>query len=109
MNNNDQEQTLNDSDEISLKELILKIQSWWRYLLSKWKIILAAGIIGGVIGYTYAYFKKTIYKAELSFALQDEKSVDGLSSATGLASQFGIDVGGAGAGGEFSEDNLLEY
>jgi hypothetical protein len=97
----------NGSDEISLKELILKIQRWWKYLLFKWVVIFIAGIIGGVIGLTYAWFKKPIYKAELSFALQEEKSGGGLSSALGLASQFGIDLGG-GAGGEFSGDNLLE-
>jgi len=95
-------------DEISLKELILKIEEWWRFLLSKWVIILTGGIIGGTLGLTYASFKKTIYKAELSFALQDEKAGGGLSSALGLASQFGIDLGGGGAGGEFSGDNLLE-
>ncbi|MCW3115988.1 MAG: lipopolysaccharide biosynthesis protein [Chitinophagaceae bacterium] len=108
MKNNDQEQTLDNSEEISLRELILKLIGWWHYLLSNWKIIFVAGIIGGVIGYTHAYFKKPIYKAELSFALQDEKSGGGLSSALGLASQFGIDLGGGSAGGEFSGDNLLE-
>ncbi len=106
--NTDQEQTLDHSEEISLKELILKLIALWHYLLSKWKIILIGGIIGGAIGFLYAYLKKPIYKAELSFALQDEKSGGGLSGALGLASQFGIDLGGGGAGGEFSGDNLLE-
>jgi hypothetical protein len=95
-------------DEVSLKELILKIQEWWKYLLSKWVVIFIGGVIGGAIGLTYAFFKKPIYKAELSFALQDEKSGGGLGSALGLASQFGIDLGGGSAGGEFSGDNLLE-
>jgi hypothetical protein len=97
-----------NSDEITLKEVILRIQAWIRYLLSKWIIIFIVGIFGGVIGVTYALFKKTVYKAELSFVLQDEKSGGGLSSAMGLASQFGIDLGGAGTGGEFSGDNILE-
>jgi hypothetical protein len=101
------ENTDTGSDEISLKELMLKVKEWWNYLLSKWIIILMAGIIGGVIGLTYAWFQKPIYKAELSFALQDEKSGSGLSGAMGLASQFGIDLGGGSAGGEFSGDNLL--
>lgn len=35
MNKIDNGQTLNNSDEISLKELILKIQEWWKYILSK--------------------------------------------------------------------------
>jgi hypothetical protein len=103
-----QENINEHSDEISLKEFVLKIQEWWRFLFSKWVIILIAGIFGGALGLTYAYFKKPIYKAELSFALQDEKSGGGLSGAMGLASQFGIDLGGGGAGGEFSGDNLLE-
>lgn len=107
MNKVDQENPVNNSDEISLKELILKLGDWWRFLLSKWVTILIAGIIGGAIGLTYAFIKKPIYKAELSFALQDEKSGGGLSGALGLASQFGIDLGGSGAGGEFSGDNLL--
>jgi hypothetical protein len=105
----DPEENLNNSDEISLKELILKMQEWWRYLLSKWVVILVAGIIGGAIGLTYAWSQKPVYKAELSFALQDEKSGGGgLGSALGLASQFGIDLGGGGGGSEFSGDNLLE-
>jgi hypothetical protein len=107
MDKMDKEQAVDNSDEISLKELILKVQEWWRFLLSKWKVILLAGIIGGLLGLTYAWLKKPVYKAELSFALQDEKSGGGLGSALGLASQFGIDLGGS-AGGEFSGDNLLE-
>jgi uncharacterized protein involved in exopolysaccharide biosynthesis len=108
MDRTDQAKAANNSDEISLKELILKMRDWWHYLLSKWKIILIAGILGGIIGFTYAYFKKPVYKAELSFALQDEKSGSGLGSALGLASQFGIDLGGNNGGSEFSGDNLLE-
>ncbi|EHQ27737.1 Wzz/FepE/Etk N-terminal domain-containing protein [Mucilaginibacter paludis] len=103
---NIQETKNTKDDEISLKELILKFQEWWRYLLSKWVTILIAGIIGGALGFTYAYFKKPIYKAELSFALEDDKA-GGLGGAAGLASQFGFDLGGSG-GGAFSGDNLLE-
>ncbi len=96
-----------ESDEISLKELILKLREWWKYLFSKWLIILTAGLIGGGLGLAYAFYKKPIYKAELSFALEDEKSGGGLGGALGLASQFGFDLGGGG-GGAFSGDNLLE-
>jgi hypothetical protein len=108
MNKIDQGKALNNVDEVSLKELVLKVANWWNYLASKWVIILIAGIAGGAIGLTYSLLKKPIYKAELSFALQDEKSGGGLSSALGLASQFGLDLGGTSAGGEFSGDNLLE-
>lgn len=102
------ENAANNSGEISLKELILKMRDWWQFLLSKWKIILITCILGGVIGFTYAYLKKPLYKAELSFTLQDEKSGGGLVGALGLASQFGLDLGGNGSNSEFSGDNLLE-
>ena len=95
-------------DEISLKELILKIKDWYRFLISKWIVLVAAGIIGGAIGVGYAFMQKPTYTASLSFALEDEKSGGGgLSGALGLASSLGIDLGGS-AGGAFSGANLLE-
>ena len=95
-------------DEISLKELILKIKDWYRFLLSKWIVLVAAGIIGGAIGVGYAFMQKPTYTASLSFALEDEKSGGGgLSGALGLASSLGIDLG-TSAGGAFSGANLIE-
>jgi len=79
------------------------------YLWARWKIILLAGIIGAILGLSISFFKKPLYQAKLSFALQDENSssVSGLGAAAGLASQFGIDLG-TGAGGAFTGDNLME-
>ena len=96
------------NDEISLKELILKIKEWYIFLLSKWKLIELMGVIGGLIGFRYAYFQKPTYKATLTFAMEEEKSGGGgLGGALGLASQFGIDLGSSG-GGAFSGANLIE-
>lgn len=97
-----------DSDEISLKELFLKIKEWWTYLLSQWKLIIGVAFIGALLGLAYAWTSKPIYKAEFSFVLEDEKSGGGLGGALGLASQFGLDLGGGGGGGVFAGDNLLE-
>ena len=108
-NNPNQISTANmDSDEISLKELILKLQEWWSYLLSQWKLIILVSFIGSLLGLGYAFTQKPIYKAEFSFVLEDEKSGGGLGGALGLASQFGLDLGGGGGGGIFAGDNLLE-
>ncbi len=97
-----------EQDEISLKELVLKVKDWYRFLLTKWLIIVAAGIIGGSIGVGYAFFSKPEYTASLSFALEDEKqSANGFSGALGLASSLGIDLGSS-AGGAFSGANLIE-
>jgi uncharacterized protein involved in exopolysaccharide biosynthesis len=95
-------------DEISLKELIIKIKYWYHFLLTKWLVIVVAGIIGGAIGIGYAFLTKPEYTANLSFALEDEKQgAGGLSGALGLASSLGIDLG-TSAGGAFSGANLIE-
>ena len=94
------------NDEISLKELLEKAKEWFDYLLSQCKIIVLAGIVGAVLGLSYSFIKKPKYTATLSFALEDEKS-GGLGGALGLASSFGIDLGGSG-GGAFSASNLTE-
>lgn len=97
-----------EQDEISLKELIFKIKDWYRFLLTKWVVIVASGIIGGAIGVGYAFTQKATYTASLSFALEDEKQGGGgLSGALGLASSLGIDLG-TSAGGAFSGANLIE-
>lgn len=97
-----------DNDEISLKELLLKIKEWWTYLFSQWKLIIGVAVIGALLGLAYAWMSKPIYRAEFSFVLEDEKSSGGLGGALGLASQFGLDLGGGGGGGVFAGDNLLE-
>jgi len=96
----------NSNDEISLKELIEMGREWCQYLILQWKVILLAGITGAVFGLTYSFIKKPVYTATLSFALEDEKS-GGMGGALGLASSFGLDLGGSG-GGVFTASNLIE-
>jgi hypothetical protein len=97
------------NDEISLKELLEKAKEWYVYLLSQWKIIVLAGILGAALGLTYSFIKKPVYTATLSFALEDDKgSGGGLGSALGLASSLGLDLGGGGGGSIFTGSNLTE-
>lgn len=95
-------------DEISLKELILKLKEWTDFLLGKWKLLLLAGIFGGAIGVGYAFLQKPVYTATLTYAVEDEKSGGGISGAMGLASSLGFDLGGGGGGGAFAGSNLME-
>ena len=96
-----------ENDEITLKELLLKAKEWYVFLLSKWKTIVLAGIVGALLGLGYSFTKKPIYTATLTYALEDGKaSGGGLGS---LASTFGLDLGGAsGNSGAFSGANLME-
>jgi len=96
-----------DNDEISLKELIQRIQEWVGYLKMQWKIIIVIAALGGVIGFVYASFVKPTYLATTTFVLEEDKGGGGLGGALGIASSFGLDLGGGG-GGLFSSTNIIE-
>jgi len=93
-------------DEITLKDIILKVQQWYRLLLGKWKLLLLAGVLGAATGLERALLKTTTYKAELVFvtAEGDEGAMGKLAS---LGSQFGLNLGG-GSSSAFGGENLLE-
>lgn len=98
-------------DRISLKDLIIKIREWTRYLLGKWLIILIAGLLGGAIGLGYALLKPLKYTASVNFIMDDQgSSSSSLGAAAGIAAQFGINLGGlGGSGGFFQGDNIIEF
>ena len=109
LENNQIENSNVDNDEISLKEFIIKIKDWVSFLKTKKKAIFIAGFIGALFGLTIAIFEKPSYKAVLTFAMEEDKGggTGGLSGALGLASSFGIDLGGGG-GGAFAASNIAE-
>lgn len=104
---NNEQRITNNEDEISLKELILKIKEWISYLWSKKWTIIIAGIIGGALGLAYSFIKKPIYTATTTFVLESGEKGGGLGAYAGLAAMAGIDLGGGG-GGIFQGDNILE-
>ncbi len=93
-------------DEITLKDVILKIQEWYRLLLGKWKLLLLAGVLGAAIGLVSALNKTTTYKAELVFVTA-EGDEGGMGKLASLGSQFGLNLGG-GSSSAFGGENLLE-
>lgn len=94
-----------DSKE-ELRELFRDIQSWWQYLLSKWKIIVPIGILGGIIGFLYASFKDPNYKATVDFVVEESGGRPAGGGLGGLAALAGVNLGGGG--GAFQGDNILE-
>lgn len=98
-----------EKDEVSVRDLVANIREWWRYLLSKWVIILIVGVLGAVLGVVYASFKKVEYQADTTFVVEESKSSGALGAYAGIASQFGIDLGGGGSSGVFSGDNVLQF
>jgi LPS O-antigen subunit length determinant protein (WzzB/FepE family) len=69
------------NDEITLKEILVKAKEWYVYLLSKKNKVILAAIAGAILGLGYSIFKKPIYTASLTYALEDGKSGGGLGNA----------------------------
>lgn len=105
-----QDNNVNNSsaEQITLKDIFLKVQEFWTFLLSKWLILVLAGITGALVGLVYAFNQKVIYQSELSFVLDEETPSGGGNAYGNLASQFGINLlGGGNGGGAFVGDNLF--
>lgn len=76
---------------------------WWN-MRRQFIIIL---IVANGLAALFYFLQKPQYHSETSFILEEKSSTGG--SLSGLASQFGIDLGGLGAGGSiFSGDNILD-
>lgn len=89
---------------ILLKDTLQKLSLYFNFLWDKRKFVLIAGITSGVLGLAASFLYPPKYNATLSFAVQENDKVGGLSS---LANQFGISLG-AGGGGIFGGDNIYE-
>jgi len=96
-----------NEDTSSIKSLVLSTQKWLVYLTSKWYFIVIFGILGAFVGFIYAKFQKPNYTAVTSFVLESGGKSGGLGAYSGLASTFGIDIGG-GSGGLFDGENIIE-
>lgn len=90
-----------------MHQILSFFKKTFSFLLNKWKIILSLALLSAGIGFCIALTNDEKYTASLSFVLEDEKNSSPISGAIGLASQFGIDVGGGG-GALFSGANVLE-
>jgi hypothetical protein len=90
--------------EISFKEILLNFIKWGKYVFSKWLVILAVALTGGLISFLHANNQKLNYIAVCTFVLQ-EPSINAVPD-NNFASLMGFDV--PAAGGLFQGDNLLE-
>jgi len=93
-----------EDDAITLKDLILNIRKSIAYLCSRWKIIAALMITGGIAGFFYAKTKTTLYQAESIFVLDEGKS-DG--NALGGLAILGVGTNNTSAGLFTSTKNIV--
>lgn len=97
-----------DFDQFTMKELLLKIRDWYKYLLSKRKIFFICVLIGFLFGIIVSLLYKPKYKAVLTFVLENNGKSK-LGSYSGIAAQFGLSLG-TDAGGLFIDnDNVMAF
>jgi len=93
-------------DEITLKDIILKIQEWWAIVwLQRTKIIALSLTIGLMAALYTKFIAKPTYTASYQLFFQEESG--GLSGAMRLASSFGL--GGMGGGSVSSSAAVQEF
>lgn len=96
-----------EQDEITLKELLLKIRDWWQQMWAKKWIFIIIGLIGGLAGLGMSLYKKPTYTSTTTFVLESGEKSGGLGAYASLAAMAGIDLSGGG-GGMFQGENILE-
>lgn len=98
----------NQPTTVALSQFLAEAKAMGQYWWNMRKLIVLALLLVNGVAALYSFLQKQQYEAEVSFILE-EKSAGGGGSLSGIASQFGIDLGGLGAGGSiFSGDNILD-
>ncbi|MGV3684517.1 MAG: hypothetical protein ACO1NS_02750 [Daejeonella sp.] len=94
--------------EFSFKQLLAKRrEDFWMLWKHRYKFIVL-GIIGAGLGALYAWTRPITYTSKLTFVVEEGGSGGG-SLLSGLAGQFGFDLGGmSGTGGVLAGDNVQE-
>jgi uncharacterized protein involved in exopolysaccharide biosynthesis len=94
-------------EEIQLKEIFLKIGELMKEVYSYSFHIICFVILIVSISAGSSYIKDAQYKSELTFVVEDKQQSSPLSSMTGLASQFGLDMF-SNSNSTFSQKNIME-
>jgi len=99
----------NYNDEIQLKDILIKLSEYKTYLFNKKFTIIAVSGFFFVLGIVSALSSDKEYTAELTFVVEDQQQGGGaLGAMSGMASQFGFDIGGSSST-TFSQNNILEF
>jgi uncharacterized protein involved in exopolysaccharide biosynthesis len=95
--------TSHASSDMSLKELILKIQSYIKAITRRWLLICILGFGFAFLLLVFNFNITPEYKADLTYMLNEDES-GGLSGIAAMIGQFGLGGGGA----ESNLDKIIE-
>lgn len=95
-------------DKITFRELVQRIQDWFKVYQKKWKILVIFLVAGAILGAMVSFLKKPVYHADTTFVLE-QSEMGGLGNISGIASMLGINFGSiASDNGLFRGDNIME-
>ena len=92
--------------EDPLKQLILLLQDMHREIWRRWLFIGLIAILSAGLGVALSMMLATDYEAKLTFIIEEQDGGGALAGYAGVASQFGIELGGESSA--FSTDNVVE-
>ena len=96
----------NLDDNIDLKDILIKISEYKNHLLLNKKSIFKGIIVFIILGISGSFLLPNNYNAKLTFVVEASSS-NILSSYSGIASQFGIDLG-MSESSTFTQNNIIE-
>ncbi len=93
---------------LKVNDVMDELQAFLVYLLSKAKLFLGLMALGLLLAFVYSLIQQPKFEAKASFILEEKSGGMG-GGLSGLASQFGFDVGSlTGSAGLFAGDNILD-
>jgi hypothetical protein len=84
-------------DELSLKDIVKKIQSGKKLFIKHFKKIAVFSFLGGLLGLGYAFLSKPLYTAKISFVMRSDATSAAASGLAGLSSLLGSGTSAASA------------
>ncbi len=105
MSDNNNQNTYIEEDEITLKELILKLQEFYREVVSHWKLVILITVPFVLFFLFRAFTTPATYPASLTFMVNEDEG-GGIGGAMAILSQFGF--GGGGGGGKYNLEKILQ-
>lgn len=91
------------NNDISLKELFVKLNEYFSLLLKSWKKLVLAGVVGAILLFLLNFRNPPNHLAELTFMLNEDAALS-LGGIGNILGQFGF----ASSGGESNYDKIME-
>ena len=92
---------------IKMNDVFEELVHFFQFALTKISATLVLLLITTLIALAYYFTQKPVYQASTTFILEEKSGMSG--GLSGLASQFGVDIGGGLSNANlFAGDNVLD-